>query len=749
MLSLKKNIVFAVLISTSFASYSQGKIVMNGAKLTMKNSVYVVTKDVSLTNPSTLIADNSTLRVAGTISSNNNIDVQGGTLEMNGTTAQTIPAASFTGNKIKNLIISNDVTLAGQDSITNVLSFGAVNSKTFSTGGYLTLRSTAAGTAIVADLTNSDVNSGNQVLGDVTAERYLSSVKKWRLLTVPTSTTQTIKEAWQEGSLSPNDNLVGGYGTQITGPGGTAAGFDMYTASPSMKTYNAATNNFVSVPNTNAALINTPANNTVAYYVFVRGDRTATAFASPVTATTLRTKGEIKQGDQSPITIAAPATAMTVVGNPYPSYIDLRRMSPAPTFGTKIYVWDPMATIGSAYGLGAYQTLTFDGSDFTVTPGGGSYGAPYNQDSNRIESGSAFFVGGNASPYTITFHEDIKPSGNFIISSPIRKKEYLQANLFINANGVTSLMDGIRADIGNQFLNVLDDNDAYKISNSSENVSIKRNGKLLSVERHNTINASDTFFLNIANMKAQNYQWQLKMQNLDQPGLSGFLKDSYVNSSTALNLNGSNTIDFTVNNAAGSYASNRFMIVFSAAKVLSVTFTNVKAYQQNTDINVEWNVENESNLREYEVEKSTDGNVYKKVNTTSARNIPISQYAWADGDAQAGYNYYRIKSIDVNGKIEYSKVVKVFISPAKQSIAIYPNPVKDGVINLYLTNQPKGTYGIRLLDQIGQVIITKQVDHAEGSTTEKIQINRHAAHGIYKLEITKPDGSKVNVSVLN
>ncbi len=722
---------------------------MNGGKLTMKNSVYVVTKDVSLTNPSTLIADNSTLRVAGTISSNNNIDVQSGTIEMNGTSAQTIPAASFTGNKIKNLIISNDVSLAGQDSITSVLSFGAVNSKTFSTGGYLTLRSTAAGTAIVADLSNNDVNSGNQVLGDVTAERYLSAVKKWRLLTVPTSTTETIKQAWQEGSVAPNDNLVGGYGTQITGPGGTAAGFDAYTASPSMKTYNAATNNFVSVPNTNTALINTPVNNTVAYYVFVRGDRTATALASPVTSTTLRTKGVIKQGDQAPVTIAAPATAMTVVGNPYPSYIDLRRLSPAPTFGTKIYVWDPLATTGSAYGLGAYQTLTFDGSDFTVTPGGGSYGAPYNQDPNRIESGSAFFVGGNASPYNITFHEDIKPSGNFIISSPIRKKEYLQANLFINANGVTSLMDGIRADISDQFLNVLDDNDAYKISNSSENVSIKRNGKLLSVERHNIINASDTFFLNIANMKAQNYQWQLNMQNLDQPGLSGFLKDNYVNTSTALNLNGSNTIDFTVNNAAGSYASNRFMIVFSAAKVLSVTFTNVKAYQQNTGINVEWNVENESNVKQYEVEKSANGNSYSKVNTTAAKNIPVSLYSWVDADAKTGFNYYRIKSVDVNGKIEYSKVVKVFIAPAKQSIAIYPNPIKDGVINLYLTNQPKGTYGIRLLDQIGQVIITKQVVHAEGSTTETIQISRQAAHGIYKLEITKPDGSRVNLSVLN
>ena len=53
---------------------------------------------------------------------------------------------------------------------------------------------------------------------------------------------------------------------------------------------------------------------------------------------------------------------------------------------------------------------------FTVTPGGGSYGAPYNQDPNYIESGEAFLVGGNASAYTITFKEDIKPSVNNLVS---------------------------------------------------------------------------------------------------------------------------------------------------------------------------------------------------------------------------------------------------------------------------------------------------------------------------------------------
>ncbi len=744
MSSLYKAFFGLILFQSNF-SFSQGKIIMNGtATMQMKNAVYVVTKDVSLTNASALNVDNSTIKIAGTITSYNNIDVQTGTVEMNGPSAQTIPGNSFTANKIKNLIISNQVTLAGQDSLTGILSFGNVNSKTFFTGGFLTLKSTAAATAVVADLTNDNTNSGNQVLGDVTAERYLSAIKKWRFLSIPTATNQTIQSAWQEGSMAPNDNLIAGYGTQITGAGGTSNGFDVYTATPSMKTYNTTTDTWVAVPATKTTSINNISNNTIAYMLFVRGDRTATAYNSPVTSTVLRTKGVIKQGVQSVITIASPATAFTAVGNPYPSRIDLRRMTPAPTTATKIYVWDPLATIGSAYGLGAYQTLTYNLGEFTVTPGGGSYAAPYNKDPNYIESGEAFFVGGDSTSYTITFREDIKPSVGSLISTPMRLRQNLVADLFINSNSTTLLMDGAKADIGANFSAVLDGNDAYKILNSSENVSFKRNGKLLSVERYRPIAENDTFYLNLSNLKVQKYQWRLSLNNLEQAGLTAFLEDKYANTSTPVSLNGSTTVNFSVESIPGSYAPGRFYLVFNEAKVLALTFTNVTAYQQNKAINVEWNVANESDIKLYEVEKSMDGNQYAKVSVANAKNLPLSEYKWRDEDALAGYNYYRIKSVDISGKVEYSKVVKVFVGSAKQAITVYPNPVKDGVINVQMLNQPAGSYEIKLLNIQGQAIITRTIQHANGNNAEIIPLKKGMAKGIYTLQITTPTAEIIN-----
>ncbi len=734
---LKKIIIFSLLLALSFLSFSQGKIIMNGATMTMNNSVYVTTKDVSLTNPSTINVNNSTIRIAGTIVSGNNINVQDGTVEMFGITPQTIPGNSFTVNKLKNLIISNNVTLAGEDSLTGILSFGGLNSKTFSTGGYLTLKSSAAGTATVADLTNNNSNNGNQVLGDVNVERYFAAIKKWRFLSIPTNSTQTIKAAWQEG-CGTNRDCLANYGTTISGAGGVAAGFDVYSATPSMKTYDTTTTGWSGVSTTDSTLINSTTNNTIGYMLFVRGDRTDTMFTSPVSETTLRTRGVIKQDVQATITIASPATAFTVVGNPYPSRIDLRRMTPTPTTSTKIYVWDALATIGSAYGYGAYQTLTFNGSDFSVTPGDGSYGPPYNQNPNYIESGSAFFVGGRDTAYNIFFREDVKPSLSNLISSPIRLQQSLQANLFIRANGAAILMDGTKADIGTAFSKELDNNDAYKILNISENAGIKRNGKILSVERYNSISEADTFHLNLTNLRVQNYQWQLTMQNLNQDGLSGFFIDNYKSSRTPLALNGSSTIDFSVENIPGSYAPDRFSIVFADAKVLPLTFTNVKAYQQANDINVDWKVSNESNVKQYEVEKSVDGNNYAKVSVAIAKNTPLSLYSWIDSDAVTGYNYYRIKSVNLNGKVDQSSVVKVLIVTARQSITVYPNPIKDAVINLQMERQPAGAYGIKLMNTQGQIVLLSVIQHLAGTSTEKINLEKGIARGIYTLEVITP-----------
>ena len=123
-------------------------------------------------------------------------------------------------------------------------------------------------------------------------------------------------------------------------------------------------------------------------------------------------------------------------------------------------------------------------------------------------------------------------------------------------------------------------------------------------------------------------------------------------------------------------------------------------------------------------------------------------YVVADTRPVEGYNYYRINSVDINGKTAYTNVVKVLMGSIKHDITIHPNPITDGMIHLQFLNQPEGKYGLRLLNNLGQVIVARQISHAEGSSTEIIKWDFNLAHGIYKLEVTKPDGGVRNLNVL-
>ncbi len=268
---------------------------------------------------------------------------------MNGTAAQSIAANTFKDNSLKRLIISNSngsgVSLSGALDIYGSLTYTGTG-KLFVTNDNLTLKSNASATAWVGDMT------GNSITGEVTVERYITQHKAWRLLSVPTHGTQTIKEAWQENSTGGSSNPVPGYGTQITSPSTSwaADGFDLKSASPSMKTYDAVSDSWIGVPTTNI----TSLPNIDGYLLYVRGDRLATGTSSPVTSTTLRTKGKLYKGLLPPLT-AIPDKYMSV-GNPYASPIDFIQLTRGNGIDNKFYAFDPFIT--GYYGYGGFQVLS-------------------------------------------------------------------------------------------------------------------------------------------------------------------------------------------------------------------------------------------------------------------------------------------------------------------------------------------------------------------------------------------------------
>jgi hypothetical protein len=675
-------------------------------------------------------------------------------------TDQSIDANTFTNNDLFNLNLDNasrTITNSGQLNIYGTLSFGMPISpfpnyngggdKEFKTNNLLTLKSIASGTANVADLTNGGgTNIGNTINGQATVERYLRigtgadhHPKSWQFLATPT-VGQTVLESWMENKTTPT-----GYGTTITSPFGN--GFDPATPNlyPSMKYYRPGTNFDPSSPDWKGISgTDIPIFSENGYMLFVRGDRSVTSYTQGANSTTLRTKGTLLTYGQ---TVPTGTYDFTSVGNPYASPIDMRNVTFTNTDDDFYTVW--VSYLGGNYGYGAYVTYTRLGgpnSDFESTSG---------QVNNDIQSGEAFFVQSTLGAGSLTFNETTKAdnsvNSNVVFRGNSTKEavQLLRANLYyVNADGSTFPGDGTVVQFGDNYSNKVDTKDGRKFFNSGINLWIKKDSESLVVERRPLPEKQDTIFMSLTGARVQAYRFVFVAEGLQESGRQAYLEDHYLNTVTPLNMSDSTVIDFKIENNNGSKAGNRFDIVFKKIIVVPPAFISVEGHAIDHDIRVDWKVAHEKNVEQYEVETSTDGKQFIKAATVPAANSDNHSYNWLDKNLLPGYYYYRVKMVAKDGKVQYGNTVRVLIGNGKSAISIYPNPITDGVISLHFINQPAGKYAIRLMNQLGQVIVSKQIERMNGSNTESIKWDYNLAHGIYQLEILCPDGSVKVIKVI-
>lgn len=302
-------------------------------------------------------------------------------------------------------------------------------------------------------------------------------------------------------------------------------------------------------------------------------------------------------------------------------------------------------------------------------------------------------------------------------------------------------MDGTLHIFSDDFSNDLDAGDGRKMLNSSVNLSLKVANKLLVIERRQLPGSTDTIFYNLTGTTTGKYKFEFIAKNLTGQGRQAWLEDDFTKQRTEVNMEGTTEITFDITADAASKAANRFRIVFMTpeASPLPVTFVNVKATRDGAKVNVEWSVAQATHTKNYVVMASADGIHFKDLDTVKATDK--DNYTFVDSNPVVGYNYYRIRSVSVDGAESYSEIVRVFVGAQEPRLRVFPNPVTHGTIYLRMENYPAGNYQIRLLNPGGQVMLTRAFTHAGGNYTEKIPWDYKMAHGNYSLEVKHPDGS--------
>jgi hypothetical protein len=112
---------------------------------------------------------------------------------------------------------------------------------------------------------------------------------------------------------------------------------------------------------------------------------------------------------------------------------------------------------------------------------------------------------------------------------------------------------------------------------------------------------------------------------------------------------------------------------------LPVELVSFNAAAINNSVALNWKTATEKNNMGFDIEKSSDGNVFKKISFVNGKGSSTEEnlYTFTDKNVNAGTYYYRLRQIDYNRTYSYSSVLTVKIGTTPEKFNLfqnYPNP---------------------------------------------------------------------------
>lgn len=530
-----------------------------------------------IVNSGATLVINGTLNATSTLTNNGTISGTG-TIVLSGSTAQTILG---TGT-VKNLTLNNSAgaTVTSGNNKLNINGTLTLRSGQLTTNANVVFKSTSIANSGILAPVNSGVNTGT-ISGTVQVERFIpSGYRAYRDIAPSLHNAGSIYSSWQEGGSYAN----AGYGTFITGTTavsnvhGVDATFGIDQSPNSVKSaFTFSGTGWSAVTNTK----NTNLNPFAGYRLLVRGDRTSNLVTSPVhitgpglymmwNATALRASGTLVTGNvsygTSGVTNAvtgstynsaafglngANDSAFNMVANPYVAPIDWKNIvdnNRAVNLAKTYWYLDPTIGVSGAYV--AYNALA------DATSGGPAETRRY------IQAGQAFFVQNTATSPSLTITEadkavDAAKTAVFGKSN----KDRLVFALNKLSNGESLKTDVATVVFAKHFGTGIGSEDALKLKNSGENLSIVNSGKSLSIDARNFASENDRLPLALEGLSDATYQLNIDASAYSATSVKAFLHDAYLDTDMPLE-NGLNNVSFTAIKTEPATYANRFTVVF-------------------------------------------------------------------------------------------------------------------------------------------------------------------------------------------
>jgi hypothetical protein len=188
-----------------------------------------------------------------------------------------------------------------------------------------------------------------------------------------------------------------------------------------------------------------------------------------------------------------------------------------------------------------------------------------------------------------------------------------------------------------------------------------------------------------------------------------------------------------------SYAERRFTLgTQSPYNALPLKLIYWTALPDGNKVRLNWQVEQEQDIDQYDVERSSNGTLFGNLMTVPSLKKASWLYTGYDMNPIPGWNYYRLKITDRQNKITYTDTRKVKFNVGIQMVNVFPNPARD-VLHVIMPTAYTNKVHLQLFSDQGQLISSFHTP----SNNITIPLQNLAA-GNYVLKILHDDGRREN-----
>lgn len=219
--------------------------------------------------------------------------------------------------------------------------------------------------------------------------------------------------------------------------------------------------------------------------------------------------------------------------------------------------------------------------------------------------------------------------------------------------------------------------------------------------------------------------------------------------------NGVWTVSATLNTGTCIHTLTNSVTLSNCFSGLPLKLTYFRGTASGCSINVEWGTAQEENSDRFEIETSEDGvSGWEAVKVVKAAGYSSSDIAYKETipSLKAGYLYMRLKQVDADRHLEYSKIVKIKSECESNELSISVSPgitPPGGTVTLKLTTvSGKGEYYIIANDISGRQLLQKRIEVNLPVTQHAFPING-LGKGMYLLRVVNTtSGQKSNITRL-